>query len=675
MRKVVSFFLFFLTSSYAAAQINTDRVLNIGRNALYFEDYVLSIQYFNQVVRAKPHLAEPYFYRAVAKYNLDDFKGAENDATLCLSRNQFLVHAYELRGAARQNMDDYAGAIEDYRKGLEFNPENRQLLFNKAIAQLQRKDYDDAEQDIDLLIKYHPNYVKAFLLRSSLHLEKKDTLAAMQDVELLMAKDKYFAPAYDQRAILHFYRGAYDDALADLNEAIRLEAKNPEYYIRRGLVRYYLNDLRGAMADYDVSVSMNDRNLVAHFNRGLLRAQVGDDNRAIEDFDAVLLHDPDNYQALYNRGLLREQTGDLRGALEDLDRVQAQYPDFAALYYARSEIKKRLRDFRGAEKDYRLALDLQQKDSNADSNNDGDRTREASDKTIEKFNRLVVYDKTEEEKARYANEIRGRVQDRQVNVNVQELFVITYYEKQDDVARAKYYDKSLEDLNRRWLFPLKMIVTNAEAPLTDEQAAAHFRSIDDFSSRIDRNPNDVRAYFGRGMDFMVLQDLSSALDDYSKAIALDPNLSLGYFNRAIVRYKQLQISDNAAGVSILPGNDADATSPNLDSRPAPPKDSKRMYEYELILRDYDRVIKLNPSFAFAYFNRGNLRAAQKDFTSAIADYTEAIRVEPELAEAYFNRGLIRLFRGDRVRGLADLSKAGELGIANAYGIIKRMSTD
>lgn len=43
------------------AQINTDRVLTIGSNALYFDDYVLSIQYFNQVIKSKPWLAEPYF--------------------------------------------------------------------------------------------------------------------------------------------------------------------------------------------------------------------------------------------------------------------------------------------------------------------------------------------------------------------------------------------------------------------------------------------------------------------------------------------------------------------------------------------------------------------------------------------------------------------------------------
>ena len=87
------------------------------------------------------------------------------------------------------------------------------------------------------------------------------------------------------------------------------------------------------------------------------------------------------------------------------------------------------------------------------------------------------------------------------------------------------------------------------------------------------------------------------------------------------------------------------------------------------------MIKLNPDFVYAYFNRGNLRCSQKDFRAAILDYNEAIKREPEFAEAYFNRGLARLSLGDTNRGIADLSKAGELGIINAYNIIKRMTSN
>ena len=58
--------------SMCHAQFKTDRLVMIGRSALYFEDYVLSIQYFNQAISAKPYLYEPWFYRGVAKYYLDE---------------------------------------------------------------------------------------------------------------------------------------------------------------------------------------------------------------------------------------------------------------------------------------------------------------------------------------------------------------------------------------------------------------------------------------------------------------------------------------------------------------------------------------------------------------------------------------------------------------------------
>ena len=67
-RKTVFTITMLLWSLSTIAQYNIDRLLIIGRNALYFEDYVLSIQYFNQAINAKPYLYEPWFYRAVAKY-------------------------------------------------------------------------------------------------------------------------------------------------------------------------------------------------------------------------------------------------------------------------------------------------------------------------------------------------------------------------------------------------------------------------------------------------------------------------------------------------------------------------------------------------------------------------------------------------------------------------------
>ena len=67
----------------------------------------------------------------------------------------------------------------------------------------------------------------------------------------------------------------------------------------------------------------------------------------------------------------------------------------------------------------------------------------------------------------------------------------------------------------------------------------------------------------------------------------------------------------------------------------------------------------------------NTKVKKKDYLGAINDYSKAIELEPDFAEAYFNRGLTRIFLDDMEGGSLDLSKAGELGLTEAYNVIKR----
>lgn len=56
---------------------------------------------------------------------------------------------------------------------------------------------------------------------------------------------------------------------------------------------------------------------------------------------------------------------------------------------------------------------------------------------------------------------------------------------------------------------------------------------------------------------------------------------------------------------------------------------------------------------------------------AFEDYSKAIELNPAFAEAYYNRGVIQIFMKDTRKGCLDLSKAGELGILEAYEVLKR----
>ena len=684
MNRVILFSLLLLPF-YTVSQINTDRVMSIGRNALYFDDYILSIQYFNRVISAKPYMAEPYFYRGVAKLQLEDFGGAEEDLTLCLDRNPFYIQAYRARGIARQNMDALMKAVEDYDRALAYMPDDRQILTNKAIALIQLKEYDLAEQCFDRLFRLQSNNPLNFLMRGSMFLEKGDTIRATSDFDKAVEADKFYAPAWAQRSILHFHKEDYTSALADMNEAVRLEPRNMGFYINRGLIRYHLNDLRGSMADYDHAVEMEANNLIARFNRGLLRAQVGDNNRAIEDFDRVIFLDPDNSMAIFNRALLKEEVGDFDGAIEDMEAVLVEYPNFVPGYYERSELKRKKGDFKGADIDYWYAYDLEQKlrayqeenyATTADASDNEEKTREQSDKNINKFNRLVIYDKEEEERSRYQSGLRGKIQDRNIKVDLQPMFVFTYYKEMDEVERDYPYTGVADSINRSGVLSHELLLTNREIPLSEEQVDYHFKAIDDYSARMDRRPNDARLIFARGLEFMLVQDFQNAQEDFKNALVLQPDNIVFRMNNAALRYKQLSITMTSEEEDNL------AMSFNLEAAGKPKNQSDQTikfdrynYEFDMILHEYDLMLQVAPNFVYAYFNRGNIYNAKHDFKSAVADYSEAIRRDSRFADAWFNRGITRIYLGDTKRGIEDLSKAGELGIVNAYSIIKRIQAE
>ena len=126
--------LFMLLASIGIkAQINTDRMMVIGRNALYFDDYVLAIQYFNLIINSKPYLYEPYFYRGLAKFYLEDYTGAESDCTEAIEKGPFFPSSYQVRGLARLNMGKYELASNDYKESVKLEPENKGVWHNLAI--------------------------------------------------------------------------------------------------------------------------------------------------------------------------------------------------------------------------------------------------------------------------------------------------------------------------------------------------------------------------------------------------------------------------------------------------------------------------------------------------------------------------------------------------------------
>ena len=656
------------------AQVNTDHMMRVGRNALYYSDYVLSIQYFNQVVSAKPYLHEPYFFRGLAKFYLDDFSGAESDCSEAIRRNPFVVDCYQLRGLARVNQGKYAEAIGDYRNALRHAPDNEGLWHNLALCYANLKEYDAAVGVLDTIVRIMPGYAPALNMRAQVHIQQEDTASALADLEASLKIKRYDSDVYATRALLYVQQERYAEAEDDLTYAIHLNPKS-NYYINRALTRYHRQELRGAMSDYDLALDLDPNHVLGHYNRGLLRAQVGDDNRAIEDFNVVIEHEPDNTMAIFNRALLLTQTGDYEGAEADLDRVLEEYPKFLYGYQCRADVRRKQGNLVKAEQDELVVLRAQMDEQNRllagkgnedenenDNENEDDNTRKESDKNIKKYRRLVVADDAVSD-SEFSSAYRGKVQNRNVYVALQPLFALTYYNKESEVGRIIHYHRYLESIKRTGELPLPLLVTASEQALDENQIDFHFKDIDVQTAKFTGESEEAIHYFARGIDFYLVQDFEAAINDFTQAIIADGTLWLSYYARAVVRNKQVEMQ-RADGQS---GGEQALSSPTdfmVDTR---------LNDYQLILADLNKAVDLAPDFAYTYYNRGNVLSHLKDYRAAIVSYNEAIALEPTLAEAYYNRGLTYIFLGENARGVADLSKAGELGLYSAYNLIKRFA--
>lgn len=675
--RYITIVIVFLLPFAGKSQINTEQVLRVGQNALYFEDYMLSIQYFNQVIQAKPYLAQPYFFRAIAKLNLEDYAGAKEDATLAIERNPFITDAYEVRGVALQNMGKLEEAVADYDKALSLLPENKGILFNKALAEEELKNYDTAQECYSQLLKAHPRFDSGYIGRARLYLAQGDTISALADLDKAIELNKNAINAYVIRADISIKREKdYERALEDMNEAIKLQPHYAGFFINRAFLRYNLDDYFGAMADYDYAISLDPTNVVAYFNRGLLLAEVHGNDRAIQDFTKVLQLNTDDYRALLNRSRLYEETGNYNLAIEDLNKVIARFPDFYGLYFSRMGIYEKMGDRKNAEKDYNKAMALsKQIDEIAEkgrekAHNDSieterqERENDIPEELVTKrFSTLLTIENEHNVDEVYNNKsIRGKVQDRNVNIKLCPIFMLSYYATTNQLKETPYYIKEVDDVNSTRLLRQVLQVTDEDSPITDEEIIQqHFASIEYYNSYIATHTPRAIDYFARAMDFMTIRNYKNAIEDFTRAIELTPDFVPAYFMRAIAKNK----------LAILERDQAptEANSPEEFT----PANAKLQAELREIISDYDKVIELSPQMAFAYYNKGVVLAEAGDNTSALSLFSTAISLKPDFGEAYYNRGFIYMQLGQRQKGSDDLSKAGELGVIPSYNLMKRMT--
>jgi len=689
----------------SVAQINTDQVMNIGRNALYFEDYILSIQYFNQVIQQKPYLPEPYFYRSVAKISLDDYAGAEADASRCIEINPFIKDAYRVRGVARHNTHNYELAIEDYQTCLKMHPNDPDIMLNMGMCELALKNYHKADSCFKWCLERDSTSERAHLGMAQMCLMQQDSLGGLNHVSKAIECNKNNPQSYMMRCEIYCnFLKDNKSALEDIDQAIKMEPNNVNFYINRSYLRYQVNDIRGTMADLDYAITLDPDNVIAHYNRALLRSEVGDLNRAVEDYDFVLERDPDNYPAFYNRtmmlinigqyqhgisglnamlekdkddfvalyqrAMLYIETRQYQAALHDFNTILAKYPKFESGYMIRAQIKQRLGDKRGYEKDLDMAVQvMKSKGVHYSSYNPVDSERKRSEDIHHKRAQQHL-DKQEQEAKHQQEMMEGSLEESVEEVQKrfgQLLLVDVNNELKPEVTLDS--DGSYDEKSGR-----RRYRSTSRGYIQDNNVDVQPQSIFSLSYYSYDNKLNGRTHFMKEMtQINEMHFLASqltlvcnppALTEYDAKIRFN---SVEYFNGLLATSEPRAVDYFGRAMDFL-------LLRNVDSA----------------ISDAGRAIDENNDFALAYFLRFNARMVKlqldeasvgsapsaKNETEAqamlslqgknvameemIADLKKVIALSPRNTYAHYNLAYVLAMKGDNNAAIASYSKAIEL---------------
>lgn len=661
---ITSFIISFLNSH---AQVNAEQVMTIGRNVLSMEDYLLSIQYFNLAIKAKPYLADAYFYRALAKLNLEDYEGAVKDCNLALQRNKFKSEAYKVRGFALINLQKDSLAIEDFNKGLQYNPDDRYFLFYKGIAQTELKKFNDADSTFSYLLRRHPNFEDGYVAAGRMELLRGDTIKGIENIDKALKISRSLINAYLLKAEIGARRADWPEALENMDEAIKLRPEESDFYVNRAYLRYNNEDFFGAMSDYNYSLQLQPDNTAALFNRALLRTQVKELSNAEKDFTRILELEPDNFYALYNRGLVNLELENYKASLEDFKKTVARYPKFYPAYYAMAECYRNLDNIPRMAENIKIADRMIANYVNNPQKNPLDRpvissgrnitghdsdSPETEEEFMERFNQLQTNSGMVAQELSFNDKIKGRVQDRNINISPEGTYFLSFFPPEMSLKNLSNYFRELDNINRRQYISRKLYLRqDSPLPSEEESISKTFAIEEDFNKSIllSDNPRPIDL-LGRGLARMMLKNYDEAIADITSAIEGADNFIPAIFARS-----------NAYYLRYKAHGQEDKSSHRTD-----------ISDITLALMDLDRILSKSPDMIYGWYNKGLIYYETGDFTSAIQCFTEALELDPEFGQAYYNRGLAYMNQANRNAAFSDLSKAGELGVLPSYNLLKRM---
>jgi tetratricopeptide (TPR) repeat protein len=624
----------FICAINAFSQLNVHAYEEEARKEMDNKNYFEAIQKLDVCIEVRPNEYVAYFYRGVCKYYLNDNLGAELDLNSAMSAyNPLLYDTYHYRSLVKYRLEDFEGAIKDIDHVIKEAGNDPLLYVERGFFKLSDQNFNGAVSDCNTALRMHYAGENVYLCRGMAEnaLTKYDSALINYNIALKLNPKDIDVPV--RIGVTDYNLEKYKEAIAEYTQALKIDSTYTLAYYKRAEAKIKLEDDEGAIYDFTMVVSYDPMNALAYYNRAALEGNKNEYKNAIADFDKVLTLSPKNIEALMNRAKLKSQTKDYRGALADYNTTIELYPNLVEAYYERAQIKENLKDHTGAREDYKMGKYM------SDLSRFSDTLQRAKDST--KLMRLMALNADFNSSAQKLSDT--------ANTDLRPLFYIKVssgnHEKTD--CTALFFAKSKK------VYPHFCLTNKNPLPENNPGESPQVTVKD--------STKQPEGLLQKAISETNMQLFNAAITDYNKVITQDTGSAIAYFARGIDICKETEILGQL-----------NQTEPDIYvNKTYRIVNNPTTDKYQKSLADFTKAIQLEPDFAFAYYNRAYVKYKLNDFRGAVDDYNYAIRINPDFTDAYYNRGLLLFCLYDKIDACEDFSKAGELGLTEAYLVIKK----
>ena len=626
-------------------QINHKHYVLMGRIDLSKEQYSDAIKNFNIAIVAKPNDFEAYFLRGIAKYSLGDYTGAIDDFSRTLEIHPLYVRAYHYRGVANDRLNNYADAMADFKHAITLDPFSEELHLASGSTLMHLNDYSNAVAEFDTALIINPENANAYISRGIAKRYLDDLDGALSDMNNAVYNDYFNIEAVVRRGMIELEREEYKLAMDDFNRALRMDKDNPLIYFNRAQAFLNLGDTTAALADFEKVNNLDQRNALTYFNRAIIYSIREENDVALALYNKVIEINPQNIYGYFNRGILYFKMKQWDNAEDDFTKVIELFPDFADAWMNRAVVKFEKNDIQGAEQDQWQAKQIMAFVNEDKANIDSLYNHYAK----MDYNKIINFESDFVD----GNRQKTLIQFSDISIRPRDSFIVNITDKKNFYIDATLSQLSQSNhLNGKLAFVVNDLFDNDHKSFINDSV---INSIDNESLKTFLNAmyNFEVFNYQRGEDLF-----ASLLDDPVLGVYAGINLSVLQNAKAELSVTDKNY-DNSVYITQKRATDISIT----QERP----------DYQQSFNTISTILWKNMKSPIVWYNMGNIHLQMQEFDKAVNDYTNAIQYDSNLAEAYYNRALTLLYLNKRAQAIKDLSKAGELGIPEAYVVMKRFT--